>query len=295
MQNHKSLYSFFWQQKKSIIGMSLIEILIAITLLAFIGLGTITMMDNSFQIKESVLKEDNESLQVEAAMSRFEKDFSQIYSPLFYSRKKVAGINTKLGISQVDERKYSGNRRFVFEDQYGHPVPRIFNPDAKTIEFFTSSNRRKMENIKQSDYAWARYTLVPSAPDPKETNPKRTGLYDFVRAYSADNPYSDDDRDLEDIKHFKLLTHVSKLKFYFWDPVKLKFVESLREVQGMAHLLWAIQVELTWIDSAGISNTTKRTFRSIWPKQEIEDLARMQAEVDRASGVAPPPDIGSGQ
>lgn len=282
MQNRKWRFKILCTSSQ---GMTLVEILIAITLLSFIGLGTVTMMDNSFQTKESVLKEDDESLQIESAMARLEWDFSQIFSPLYYSRKKVPGINGKQGISQQSDNRFGRSQRFVYENQAGHPVPRFFNPDERTFEFMTASNRRKMENSRQSDYAWVRYSLMPSAVDPDETVAKRRGLMDLVRTYSADNPYTDDDRALEEVKHYKLLTHVSRLRFRFWDPVKAKYVDSTREVQGLEHILWGLQVEVTWVNTNGVEETVTKTFRPIWPKQEIEDLAKLQAEAD--GGGAP--------
>ena len=66
-------------------GFTLIEVIISITLLALMMVYMVNIIDNSIKTKESVLAEDKDFMQIETALARFDLDFSQIYSPLFFS------------------------------------------------------------------------------------------------------------------------------------------------------------------------------------------------------------------
>jgi prepilin-type N-terminal cleavage/methylation domain-containing protein len=66
-------------------GFTLLEILIAITLLAFITLGVVNITENAALTMERTGEINKNNLQAETAFSRFEWDFSQIYSPLYFS------------------------------------------------------------------------------------------------------------------------------------------------------------------------------------------------------------------
>jgi prepilin-type N-terminal cleavage/methylation domain-containing protein len=66
-------------------GFTLIEVLIAILLLSFITIGVVTITENAMNTKDRTTQLNEDNLQIETAMSRFEWDFSQIYSPLYFS------------------------------------------------------------------------------------------------------------------------------------------------------------------------------------------------------------------
>ena len=66
-------------------GFSLIEVLIAITLLAFITLGVVNITQDAFRNKERTTEFNSNTLLIETAMARIEWDITQIYSPLYFS------------------------------------------------------------------------------------------------------------------------------------------------------------------------------------------------------------------
>ena len=70
-------------------GFTLIEVLIAIVLLAFISLYTYKMIDTNTDTKERVLKEDQLLIQTLTAISRIDVDITQLYSPLYSSPKNT--------------------------------------------------------------------------------------------------------------------------------------------------------------------------------------------------------------
>lgn len=269
-------------------GFSLIELLIGVTLLSFIGLASIRVMNNSFRIKDTVLKEDAEFFQVETAMARLRADIEQIYSPLYYSNVKVPGIQLPgQPLSSVDKEKFSRSERFAFESQTGHPVPIFTMPDRKSFEFMTTSNRRLLENSKQSEYAWVRYSLENMNPDDlpedEELPAGRQGLKKLVRSVSNRNIFEDAPNEIEKSKKFTLMSYVKDIKFLFWGPKKKKYLEDIKEVPNGKHLLRGVKVEITWINKQEQEEVISQTFRPIWPYYEPEDLLKLQKEADAKS------------
>jgi prepilin-type N-terminal cleavage/methylation domain-containing protein len=170
-------------------GFTLLEILIAITLLAFITIGVVSITDDAAQTMERTTEINENNLQIETAMSRFDWDFSQIYSPLYFSTIMNMNANQTMAsgdtgafqdgsmpgtmpgtttgatppaqqvspyLQQYYEsliNRFERNENFMGVSKEGLPVPRFHNPEKNVLEFFTTSNRRKLENQKQSHFA----------------------------------------------------------------------------------------------------------------------------------------------
>ena len=207
-------------------------------------LGTYAMVNNSQDAKDSVTTEDNAVLQVQLALNRLESDFSQIYSPVYYSSKKKKPSRNLL-------ENYPPTQQFPRVTEEGHPIPQFDHSDKETLAFMTSSNRRKMEDIKQSRWAWVRYTLedVDSVPS-------------WVRRSTAEDPFAAN-MDWDEIRPQTLVKNVKSILFEFWDVEKKEWVEEWDD--DLENRLYAIRVELVWLDSNEIEQTTTRAFRVLWP------------------------------
>lgn len=301
--NKSSLTSAYNQR-----GFTLLEILIAITLLAFITIGVVSITDSAIQTKDRTTEINKNNLQIETAMSRFEWDFSQIYSPLYFStvmnlnqnlnnfgnngttqggstggtpgtNDLAQNNNASLLLQQYNEqlvRRFERNEHFIAVSKEGFPIPRFYAPDKSTFEFFTSSNRRKMENTKQSHYAWVRYALAQqeALPDGQEIATMPKSLKSLVRYYTADDPYGDKRINIDNetvVKGAVLLRNVESLEFQFWDLNRRKWETSLRSVQNGESLLHGIKMIITWYDSAANKKTSTRIFRTHWPLVAPQD------------------------
>jgi len=290
-------------------GFTLIEILIAITLLAFITLGVVSVTENAFRTKDRTTEINKNNLQIETAMSRFEWDFSQLYSPLFFStvfkttqNKPAINNTTNNNIPnnnstvppdannvQIDPAlqdyyqqiltRFERNEHFISITQDGMPIPRFYAPEKTIFEFFTTSNRRKRENTKQSHFAWVLYTLSESEQkvDAVENENIPKGLKTLVRYFTADDPYHDKRINLDDhrIKGTILLENVESLEFQFWDYARKKWETNLKTVQGGESLLRGVKIILSWYDSSGIKRTSERIFRNHWPVFVPEDSSTL--------------------
>lgn len=189
-------------------GFTLIEVLIAITLLGFITLGVVSVTDNAMNTKERTHEANENNLAIESALARFEWDFGQIYSPLFFStvlnmqsnsqNPSATSDNNNDGVDdltgnpiapqsgqpatpvppnpqlqqyyeQIIERMQQ-NEHFLALSKEGLPIPRYYSPERNVFEFLTASNRRKTENVKQSSFGWVRYGLTDMTLDQQKEN-----------------------------------------------------------------------------------------------------------------------------
>lgn len=247
-------------------GFSILEILIAISILSMISLGVISLTNNATETKERIVKEDRDKLQILSALSVFEWDFSHLYSPLYFSKKlEMKGRITEQMFQQTND-KYERNPHFGFADKDGRPVPIFENPDKNTFEFFTDSNRRKMANSKQSNFAWVKYTLEPEEQNPEENEAdKLSGKFKIVRYFSAENPYKAEKLDTSKIKAQTILDNVDEIEFSFWNSENKRFTVPLNSVAGAQNLIRAINFKIVWRDKLGVAQTINKIVRPLWP------------------------------
>jgi prepilin-type N-terminal cleavage/methylation domain-containing protein len=269
-------------------GMSLIEVLIATVLLAFIMMGVISTTNNSFDTKESVVSEDRVKVQIHTAISRMARDFQRIYSPLYFSprlvqpKKKDEAYNESM--QRVMER-YRRNDRYVFPDNSLRPVPRIISEGGKDIEFITTSHFSYIEGQNQSDYAWVKYELVTDPNPQKDANDqKRSASSLLIRKVDPNNPFSEERVAIDEAKAHTVLEFVSSLAFEFWDSKNRKFVTSIRELRQDSdkYAPRAIKMILEWEPFAGDVQVIEKIFRPLYPAFKISDqeLKYLQEAVD---------------
>ncbi len=302
-------------------GFTLLEILIAIVLLAFITMGVVSVTENAFDTKDRTTQVNKDNLEIETAMSRFEWDFSQIYSPLFFttamnfnqgannaadnvpadpdaftdpgnplsnsSTTMAPNLNPNLqAYAEALTNRLQTNEHFLGVSKDGALIPRNWAPEKNIFEFFTASNRRKLENTKQSHYAWVRYSLAePDAEQLKASEEKRaetdkiaempSGLKNLVRYFAVDDPYDDKRINIEEgkIKAAVLLTNVESLEFQYWDYTKRKWETSLKAIQNGESVVRGVKVIMSWYDSQGLKRKTERIFRNHWPMVVPQDTA----------------------
>lgn len=303
-------------------GFTLLEILIAITLLAFIVLGVISITDNAMNTKERTTEINRNNLQIETALSRFEWDYSQIYSPLYFSTPMQAnqGLNQGNNTNNTNNtnnnntnqpidpaqlamlrqayfenlsQRYQSNEHFVGVSKEALPIPRFYAPEKDIFEFFTTSNRRKTENVRQSHFAWVRYSLAEdnTPSDNENENPGAAdipkGLKSLVRYFSPDDPYNEKRINPEDtkVKGAVLLRNVESLEFQFWDYQRKKWENNLRTIQNGESLSRGVRMLLTWYDQSGHKRSIIRTFRNHWPMVAPPSAQPVQPQAGANAGT----------
>ena len=275
-------------------GFTLIEVLIAITILSFIMLGVISFTDSSQTTAEEVIREDREMLQLETAMSRLEWDFSQIYSPLYFSQvmnPQNMGEEEGQVYNQL-ANEYERNARFAFLSYEGLPVPTFQTPDKSTLVIFTASNRRKRADTKQSYFAWVRYSLldsssIPNAENDEELSEAEQSTSVLVRNIKYFDIYNKEEIDWDDVKTQVLFRKVVSLKFSFWNPKTEKWTENLDIIKDGYHKIRGLKVELEYLDPTNVERKTTRIFRPLFPNYTPEDMYQYLKPQKPAAGDPP--------
>lgn len=248
-------------------GFSLIEILVAITLLAIMMIYIVNITNDAVKTKESVTFEDRDYLQIETALNRFELDFTQIYSPLFFEglKKENKTFDDPDSNPETDSTIYRPTPNFPLVTSENSPVPIIENPNNYTLSFLSLSNRRKVQNAKESLFVWVRYEVRSSEKekDDEESKLRNEGSYELVRYTIATDIYRQD-LDWEKEKPQILLKYIKKLSFLFWDETKEDYVDKIRLLTN-PNLLRGVKIIFTWINPSGGETEITREFRPLWP------------------------------
>jgi prepilin-type N-terminal cleavage/methylation domain-containing protein len=262
-------------------GFSLLEILISITVLSFITIAITAFTENSISTAIKVTSEDNESLQIETAMARLEWDISQLYSPLYFDHAMdPQGLTQTEGeIYNKLADHYQSNARFSMLSFTGLPIPVLQNSDKTTLILFTSSNRRKIKNAKQSHFAWVKYELESEDLSKENEDRVAQGLAEIpgktnklIRKIYTKDIYNKDEVDWDDVKSQVLMHKIISLKYEFWNPKTKKWVASLDLIKDGSNIIYGIRLLLQYLDPSSIEVSTVRVFRPLYPSFTPENM-----------------------
>lgn len=257
-------------------GFTLIEVLISITILAVMMVYVLNILDSSTRMKETIVYEDREFLQVLTALERMGHDFSHIYSPLYFSIEKINRNTKGLGIAgelfqdQNPTQAYRPTKQFPRVSQDDIPIPQIKNEQPNEIIFFTKSHRRKVYDAPTSSFNWVAYRLkdLPASQDEfEEVHPDRAETKMITRADLAHNPYKKEiDWESNQIKEHPLLKGVKDFEFSYWNQATQDYVNLLRQNSLNPLSPQLFRVTFTWVSKTGDQHDFERTFRPLWPK-----------------------------
>lgn len=268
-------------------GFTLIEIMIAVVLLAFLTFAVVRMTDNSFDVKDRTLKQDENNLKIYSALQRMDWDVSHAYSPLYYEKLMepsdlaIKNVDTSNLENQTEEartqaslqastqiyenlkQRLSGNKNFQEISVNALPVPNYELRSKDDFSFFTIANRRKFSDSKEAYYAWVRYRLE-SQPAREDDNPELSGLSRLVRYFVPQDPFSLAEIDFDKVKPFTILRNVKSLKFEFWSMKNEKFVDSLKET-GEPFVIRALKTTIVWVDDYNTEQETQHIMTPLYP------------------------------
>ncbi|MDD4973572.1 MAG: prepilin-type N-terminal cleavage/methylation domain-containing protein [Bacteriovorax sp.] len=283
-------------QLKNSSGFTLIEVLIAIVILAFISLYTYKMIDTNTDTKDRVLKEDHLLLQTLTAVSRIDSDINQIYSPLF----SYAKGNPATDANSLYQDNASSKGLFDGKAKNGMIIPQFQSEDKSTLIFFTASNRRKIADSKESRYTWVKYSVRRTDTTQEEKDDRNLntiGENELIRQTIATNIYGND-LNWSDVKSQVLLTQVKSVEFSFWDERAKKFVSSIQDLNENKNSIRSIKLNLVWVNEENHEQKIEKVFRVLYPyfNTKTDDLKTGGAYGGGAvpPGIPTPPDIDGG-
>ncbi len=260
-------------------GLTLIDVIISIALLSIIMVSVISVTNQSVDKSEEIIKEDRQLLQIETALDRIDWDFSQIYTPMYFAQEYTIDPNNEVADKKKFESLkenpiYKNRSRFSMPDFFSHPIP-IFTQETKdTFQFFTKAHRRRIQNSKESDFAWVKYEFRSYRGEDEN----KKGLYELVRYYFPGDIYNNDIQ-MDDIKPFVLAQSIVEYSISFWNDKKEKYELRLNNVENGDRLLRGFKVEIIWRrDNSEVEEYSSRTYRTVWPYFEPEDLNKLKYE-----------------
>ena len=257
-------------------GLTLLEIMIAIVLLAFVMFGVIAIIDNSQNTKDRTIQLDRDNLQIETAMARIEWDFSQVWSPLYFSQKFTGTLDptTNPGVEEV-AYLYENHPRFRQPSKEGLPIPKFLLREKNEIIFLTTSNRRKLEDQKQSHFMWVRYYVGESTIEETTVGAgsEEKTVKSLMRQVFPDDPWAKEELTIDTTRSAVLLENIENLEFLFWNKATKKWESNLATIVDGEALWRGMQVNLTWLDSKGLERKTSRWLRPLWPSVIPQDPA----------------------
>lgn len=230
-----------------------------------------TMISDSTETREIVVSEDRDRLSLEFAFYRLELDIDSIYSPLFHSGlKRIDSSLYEQENNSLDEfeqnTSFTPSEKFPVMTGRGHLVPSMDSLSKDSIVFLSSANKRKIQDTKQSNYAWIRYSLrdTEEKEDESDDDEIPRGEYELVRQVVAENIYTKE-HSWDKVRAQVLLKSIKSLEFEFWSTELKKFVSSPRELNEKKNSLRLLRVNLVWISQDGNEIEFQRSFRVNWP------------------------------
>ncbi len=286
-------------QLRSQAGFTLIEVLIAITILAFLMVGIYTIVSNSIATKDRVLTEDKSFVQVMRALDRIQADVAQLWSPLYAHAKYNATVERELAQQEQREfipSKFKATERFPFETVTGKAAPAVTSEEKSEIIFFTAANRRKLQDSKQSRYAWVKHSLrkKDSVVTSEDTVP--SGDFEWIRTIQNTDLW-ESRFNFDESAPQVLLRSVKNLEFFFWDQRSEKFVDRLND-SSEKDVLKILKIKVTWVDSDGIDQVFERVMKPLWPnfdtkkdeeEKQIFRKSQSSGSIGSGPGAPPPP------
>jgi prepilin-type N-terminal cleavage/methylation domain-containing protein len=273
-------------------GFTLIEVLVAITLLSFLMISIFTITDSSIETKDRVVAEDREFLQILTALDLIDRDFSQIHSPLYFQFTKITPNElgpeaNEIFDSENPPPRYLASEKYPQQSHTDLPIPTLVNDDPRSFIFMTTSNRRKALNSMQSRYSWVYYYTVSYEPDDpdEEVTPERSASLQLMRAHLAQNPY-EKEFDWDSTRAYPILKGIKEFKFEFWDRENKRYVESIRALNKDGLTPRKIKVSFIWIASDGIEYPIERTFRPLYPYFDRDEEQALYIKIMRESAQA---------
>jgi prepilin-type N-terminal cleavage/methylation domain-containing protein len=253
-------------------GFTLVEVLISILLLAFISLQTFKLVENSTNTKENILREDRALLQSLVATGRLDSDISQLYSPLYSYGK--ANPTTDPDGAYLDNSSLKGT--YDGKAKNGMIIPQFESTDKSTITFLTTSNRRKIAEVKESRFSWVRYSMRRSEKsDDGPINDKAPieAENELVRQTISTNIYSSN-LNWSDVKSQILMTQIKSIEFSFWNDLTKKFTSSILDLNENKNSVRSIKMQLVWMDEENHEQKIEKIFRILHPyfNTKLDDI-----------------------
>jgi len=259
-------------------GFTLIEVLIATTILAFISFTTYQLINQNTDSKDKVISEDQDFLTVQSAFNRIESDFNELYSPLFFSSREKIKVNN----DPYQETSTQLNSSFEGRVRSGQPIPIIEAENKSSFQFLSLVNRRKRTDMKETPFVWIKYSIRKSdEPELAQDGEKRkAGENELIRQSITQNPFTTT-LNWSEAKTIILLKNIKNLEFQYYDTKNKKFISNLSELNENKNALRLLKIKMTWINQDHNEINFEKNFRVIQPLFNTQ-LDEVEANINQS-------------
>lgn len=215
-------------------GFTIIELMIAMTILAFISMGIYSATTETYRRRDQTEQEGDFYNSIRVALDVMGRDISAMYTP---QGEALPGDLGKApppeqpgqapGQARRNQAGYGGYGGYggggannALTDFWGEPInehgvrPSRFQGDEKKISFISSSHMRLYRDSAESEIAKIRYTLE----EPKVKDPLMKGK--VLVKHEDPAFYTESTRDSETEQSFALLENVKDITFEYLDGEK---------------------------------------------------------------------------
>lgn len=199
-------------------GFTLIEMMIAMTILAFIALAVYNNTVQTYKLRDNVEQEGDFFNALRVTLDLMGRDIGQMYSP------KIAALPGESGKAQSNTQQnstgtFASNGASADPTEFwGSPInqfgvrPSRLQGEATKLMFVSNGHMRLFRDSHESDFAKITYALEE---DSDKANSRKTTLVKRENTAAFD-----DEEKKEDEVRYPLLTNVKKLEFSFLDGEK---------------------------------------------------------------------------
>lgn len=232
-------------------GFTIIEMLIAMTILSFIALGVYEITTSTFSRRESIEQEGDFYNSIRVALDVVGRDVSQIYSPMpdalpgdLGKALRPPGASGQSGASLQQQQgagAYGAQNQMPLgqpTDFWGEPInkegvrPSRFQGEETKLSFVSSSHMRIYKDSPESELSKITYSLEePKVPEP---GVKGKVLVKFEDTDVFEDEQRSKSKDEETAVSFSLLTGVKSLSFEYLDAEKDTWSKRW-DTSGMDH------------------------------------------------------------
>jgi prepilin-type N-terminal cleavage/methylation domain-containing protein len=243
----KPLFSISKNQKKKIptnrAGFTLIEVLIALFILALIGATTAKAVVDAAKLREVLRDETEFASEFRTSIAFIERDLNQVFNPRWYLPADFKPLDPYNNTAQVAPAEGSNGtpppktlsveeinrktRGIAFQPtDYWGPVldptgirASRFQGKIDSFSFLSSSHTRIYQQKKESIYSKIKYELIKQPNNPNlsdEQNAKFSSLRALVKIENTHAFEFEDPKDGHFINNYVILNNIKSIKFSYY-------------------------------------------------------------------------------
>ena len=256
-------------------GFTLIEVLIALFILALIGATTAKAVVDAAKLREVLRDETEFASEFRTSVAFIERDLDQVFNPRWFlapdfkpidpynstgaGSTAQAGTTTNPSVHTLSVDEISRRTRgaaFQPTDFWG-PVldpsgirASRFKGKSDSFSFISASHMRIYQLKKESIYAKVRYELIPQPSNPNlsdEQNSKMSGLHALAKIEDPRAFNIEDQKDATWLNTYVILNNIKSIKFSYYkqddkEPLK-EWDSEATETKSIFPV--AVQMEVT--------------------------------------------------